>query len=451
MAIDGLKRVLGLPEVTFISIGMTMGAGIFVFTGIVLKIVGPALPLAYAIAVIPVFLSMLPLAMLGSALPTTGGNYKYPSRMVSPGFTFVGIWVYILATFFGQIPLYSMACARYARLFFPGLSIELFAVVLISFLFIINIIGIKPAVQVQGVLVILAVAAKLYFSGNGLIQFHAEYMDDFMQMGTGSLFLGVGLLTFTYLGSNGIIELGDEIKNPGKVIPRAYFITFPVVTIVYLTIAFAAVGVVPWQGLVGVDEPLIAVSQSCLGPAGVAFFVLCGAIVALVSTLNALFIIGTKSLLMIISDGLLPAFLGRIHKRFGTAHILFIIIWILSICGVLSGLSLETFASYSALAGILIFLPLLIASLRLPKLYPDKYAQSEFKLKGFWLYFCPIMGFVLILFFSAVILADLKSPMKIGFFLLFILSGFVYYMLRKRYLKSKGINLDDLRTKEEWK
>jgi len=85
MAIDGLKKVLGLTETTFIAIGMTVGGGIFVFTGLVLKIVGPALPIAYALAWIPVFISVLPLAMLGAAIPTTGGNYKYPSRMVSPG------------------------------------------------------------------------------------------------------------------------------------------------------------------------------------------------------------------------------------------------------------------------------------------------------------------------------------------------------------------------------
>ena len=99
MAVSGLKRVLGLPEVTFVAIGCTIGGGIFVFTGIVLKIAGAALPLAFALAVIPVFISMLPLAMLGSAIPATGANYKYPSRMVSPGLTFVGMWVYILASF----------------------------------------------------------------------------------------------------------------------------------------------------------------------------------------------------------------------------------------------------------------------------------------------------------------------------------------------------------------
>ena len=109
MALQGIKRVLGLPEVAFIAIGTTVGGGVFVLTGIVLKIAGPALPLAYALAVIPVFISMLPLAMLGSALPATGGNYRYPSRMVSPGLAFTGVWVYILASFIGRFPC-RVAC-----------------------------------------------------------------------------------------------------------------------------------------------------------------------------------------------------------------------------------------------------------------------------------------------------------------------------------------------------
>ncbi len=82
MAAPELKRVLKLPAITFIAVGFTIGGGVFVFTGIVLKIAGQALPVAYALAVIPVFISMLPIAMLGSAIPTTGANYKYPSSVV---------------------------------------------------------------------------------------------------------------------------------------------------------------------------------------------------------------------------------------------------------------------------------------------------------------------------------------------------------------------------------
>lgn len=449
MSNSELKRVLGLPEITFIAVGFTIGGGIFVFTGIVLKIAGPALPLAFALAVIPVFLSMMPLAMLGSAIPTTGGNYKYPSRMVSPGLAFVGIWTYILASFFGQIPLYAIGCANYARAFAPGVPIAVFAIALLTIFYIINLLGIKLAAQIQGIMVIILISALLFYSGNGLADIDLSHFSNFMRAGPSNIVLGVALLTFTYFGANGIIELGGEIKQPGKVIPRALFIAFPLIACIYLLVAIATVGLINCDNGCP-KEPLITASSLCMGNAGHIFFIAGGAILALTTTLNALFIVGTKSLLVIIDDNILPKVLGKINTRFSTPHILLTIIWILSILGVLSGFSLETFGSYAALGGMAIFLPVLIASMILPKRFVRQYEQSKFKLKGFWLRFCPIVGFTMIFFFSATILIDLNSPLKIGLFFLFIGSGVFYYWGRKRYLLRRGIDLSAIKRTAIW-
>jgi Amino acid permease len=154
-----LRRVLKIPTVAFIAIGIMIGGGVFVFTGIVFKITGPARPAAYALAVIPEFISMMPLAMLGSAIPTTGASYRYPSRMVSPGVAFVGVWVYAWAFFFGQIPLYALGCAGFARTFVPSVSPTLSAVALVSVFYVVNLLGVRLAAQLQGLLVIILIAA----------------------------------------------------------------------------------------------------------------------------------------------------------------------------------------------------------------------------------------------------------------------------------------------------
>ena len=89
-------------------------------------------------------------------------------------------------------------------------------------------------------MVIILVSALLYFSFAGIVHLDVKNFENFFQKGIGNLAVGIALLTFTYLGSNGIIELGGEIKDAGKAIPRAYFITFPIVAIVYLLVAIAA-------------------------------------------------------------------------------------------------------------------------------------------------------------------------------------------------------------------
>ncbi len=446
-----LKRVLKLPAVSFIAIGFMVGGGVFVFTGIVFKIAGSALPIAYALAVIPVFISMMPLAMLGSAIPVTGANYKYPSRMVSPGLAFVGIWVYAWASFFGQIPLYALGCAGYAQTLFPSLSPTLFAVALVTFFYIVNLLGVKLAAQVQGILVIILISALIYYSYSGIAVINPDNFSNIMQNGPANLILGTALLTFTYFGANGIIELGGEIVNPGKVIPRAFIIALPVVMLIYLAVAVTTVGAVPGDILQKAAEPLIYVCQQTVGKTGILFFTVGGAILALTTTLNALFMVGTKSLLMIAQDQLLPRKLGQLNQKFGTPHVFLTIIWLLSVFGIVSGFSLETLASYAALGALIIFLPIQIAAMRFPVLYPEQYRKSAFKLKGFWLRFCPLVGIIMVVFFSLIIMYDLKSIWNIAWFIAFIFSGIFYYQLRKKFLLANGVRLTDLlKGKENW-
>ena len=240
-----LKRVLGLPAVTFIAVGFMIGGGVFVFTGIVLKICGRGLPLAYGLAGVPVFIAMLPLAMLGSALPSTGANYKYPSRMVSPLLAFIAVWIYALAAFFGQIPLYALGCAQYAKLYFSGIPLQPTAVVIVTLFFVINVLGIRLASLVQGLLVIILLSALALYSFRGISLGVSVPSASPIELTAGNLVLATALLSFTYFGANGIIELGGEIKDPGRTIPRAFAIAFAVVIAVYVLVAVATTRSVP--------------------------------------------------------------------------------------------------------------------------------------------------------------------------------------------------------------
>jgi len=444
------RRILGLAEVTFISVGFTIGAGVFVFTGIVAKMTGPALPLAYALAAPLVLLTMLPIAMLGAALPTTGGNYRYPCRMVSPGLAFVGVWVYVLASFFGQVPMYAISCAQYARELIPGLPIGPAALGLLTFFYVVNLLGLRVATVAQAVMVVVLLGCLLWYAGSGVARVDPAHFEGFFQTGPGSLTLGVALLTFTYLGANGLIELGSEIRDPGRVIPQAIFITFPLVAVIYVLVAIATVGAVPWTSLVDVDQPLVVTARVTMGSVGMALFVVGGAILGLTTTLNALFIVGTRSLLAMTEDRMLPAVLGRRSRTFGTPWVLLTAIWVFSLAGVLAGMSLQTLASYATLGGMMLLFPVLVAALVLPRRFPDAYRNAGFKLGGPSRWVCTGVGFLMIFFFSLVILADLGSVPKILVFVLFVVSGLVAYLTRRTWLRRRGIDLSDLARSEVW-
>lgn len=425
-----------------------VGGGVFTFTGLVANICGPALPLAYGLAVVPVFLSMLPMAMLAAALPTTGANYVYPSRMVSPELAFVGIWVYALASFVGQIPLYAIICAKWINALTPGLPIVPVAVLIVTIVFVVNLLGVRLAAVIQGVLVLLLLSALAWYCLAGAGSLNAARFDGLMQQGYSNLLLGTALLTFTYLGANGVIELGGEIINPGKVIPRSFAIAFAVVVVLYVAVAVVTVGNASVVDLGEDIAPLVMVAKKVMSRAGVVYFIACGAVLALLTTLNALFIVGTKSLMMICGDEILPKGIGGLNQRFGTPHWLLTGVWVLSVAGIVADIPVNTLANYAALGAIIIFFPILIAALRLKNLYPEAYAESPFKLRGIWYYVCPIVGFGMMAFLALVLLVDLRSPLKIGSFAAFVVSGIVYYRLRRRNLAARGVDLHDVICRE---
>ncbi|MDP7113185.1 MAG: hypothetical protein QGH45_14525, partial [Myxococcota bacterium] len=136
-------------------------------------------------------------------------------------------------------------CARYLQTLQPGLSPTLVAMGLVTALFAVNVVGVRLAAQVQGALVLTLLAALVFYAARGSAALEVAHFDGALGTGGGKLLLGTALLTFTYLGANGIIELGGEIVHPGKVIPRAFWIAFPVVATVYVAAAVATVGAAP--------------------------------------------------------------------------------------------------------------------------------------------------------------------------------------------------------------
>jgi len=117
----GLKRVLGLFDLVAIEIGTTVGAGIFSLTALAVTITGPSVPLAFVAAAVPIVFIMMTVGMMGSAMPTVGGTYRYPSRLFSPLWATVGVWCYALGLVFGALPLYATECAQYLKAVFPWL------------------------------------------------------------------------------------------------------------------------------------------------------------------------------------------------------------------------------------------------------------------------------------------------------------------------------------------
>jgi APA family basic amino acid/polyamine antiporter len=94
---NGLRQTLGLFDATAIGIGAIIGGGIFVVTGIVAGLAGPALVLSIVIATIVAILTALSLVELATWLPAEGSVYEYTHRLVSPFAGFLAGWMWLVS------------------------------------------------------------------------------------------------------------------------------------------------------------------------------------------------------------------------------------------------------------------------------------------------------------------------------------------------------------------
>lgn len=437
----GLKRVLGLRDVVAVEIGQTVGAGVFVLTGLAMASAGGSLPLAYVLAVTPFIFMYAAIGMLGSALPTTGGTYHYSSRFVSPTVATVGVWAYFICAILGAFPLYALTCAKYLQAIFPALPTTATALLILTIICATNIMGLAVAARVQIASVAVLLVTLVVFVITGLPGVEVANMAPMLPEGVGGLILAACLLTFTHTGSNGIIELGGEIKNPERNIPRSFLYSIPIVTVLYLLVGLVAVGTQPWAQVAG--RTLTDTARSFMGDGLYTFFILGGGVLAILTTMNSTFMFGTKSIIRMAVDGWIPKRLAEVSERYSTPHWILLLIYVVSATAlaVLGEESLNGFAALAAIGAILIFVPVMVAALRLKTLAPKAYERAPFKLKGRMYYAAPIIGIGLTLLTVAMLLVDLFSrPNGIAFVLLFVgllAVGIVYAALRGPVLAPK--------------
>jgi len=172
-------------------------------------------------------------------------------------------------------------------------------------------------------------------------------------------------------------------------------------------------------------------------------------VLAIITTLNAGFMWGTKSLLVMAADGIFPKALAKVN-RFSTPHLFLTFIYVVSTASVLifGEKYLAAFAALGSIGGIIIFIPILGAAWSLPRRAPKAYAAAYFKLKGIFLPLAVIIGAVLAFLVMAMLLIDLLAMPDGSFFsylfIVWLVIGIFYYEIRQRLLARRGIHLQNL-------
>ncbi|MFW6448839.1 MAG: APC family permease [Halobacteriota archaeon] len=431
----GLRPDVSLLGAVSIEVGLIVGAGLFSLTGVAAGIAGTALPLSYFLAFTVVALSIVPTAVLGSAFPTTGGNYRYPSRLWSPRAAFVATWALALSMFTGGLPLYALSFGEYVADLVAVEPVVVGFVVLTAF-YLANLFGIRVATGVQFLLFLTLVASLVLFVAGGLPAVDPGRFDPLLSNGVVGLATGAAILYFVCLGANFIVDLGDEVAQAATTIPRSFAVSIPLVMTLYVLTGLVAIGTVGWEAMAG--ETLSLPARAVLPEALATVFIVGGALFAIATTINAVFMIAPKYLLVLAEDGFFPAAVARVNDRFGTPHWGLTAVYGLSVAALLSPLPLGQLGALLGFGGILLVIPVMVAAIKFPKRHPEAYAAASFSVGR-----RPLAAFAVGAIVCNVVLLGLLASQELLVFAgwaVGVVVGDAYYHLRKRYLAERGID-----------
>ncbi len=305
---------LGLFEGYSLGLGCIIGAGIFSMTGMAIGRTGSSAFIAYLLAAVVLSFGLLPHLIMCSTLPTTSASYTYAS-LIDPK---VGP-IYTMCWFLRQFTMAFLALTfgSYLQSIIPAVNPRITAMILLTILFALNLLGPKMATLAQTIMNAIMLVALISFVVFGLPKVNLSNFtgSDFMPNGAAGMFNAVGLLLFTLGGGLTLPEIGSQVRNPRVNIVKAYALVTLTGACIFAIVTFVAGGVLPVSESA---NQVLTVTARAIYPSGalVLFFVAGGALMAAATTVNGNITGAIGAVSKSAEEGWYPAFLSK-NNRFG--------------------------------------------------------------------------------------------------------------------------------------
>jgi APA family basic amino acid/polyamine antiporter len=280
-----LKKELRLLDVYAIATGTTLSAGFFLLPGLAAAVAGPAIVMAYLLAVIPLIPAMFSIVELATAMPRAGGIYYFLDRTLGPMFGTIGgmgTWLALIL----KVCFALIGMGAYIALFIPSLSFVPIAVTLAVLIGILNLFSVKGSGKLQVLLVVILLSVLALFIAGGTPEINLLSFKGFFDKGFDAIFATTGLVYISYVGITQVASLSEEVKNPERNLPLGIFLSLGTSFLVYGLGTAVMVGVIPINELMGDLTPAATAAGKFFGRTGIVIISI-AAIIAFISVANA--------------------------------------------------------------------------------------------------------------------------------------------------------------------
>jgi APA family basic amino acid/polyamine antiporter len=329
----GLKRSVGVLDLTALGIGAVIGTGIFVIIGEAIGDSGPSIIISFALAGITCLFSALSYSELASSIPVSGSAYTYGYATMGELVGWIIGWDLILE--YGvSVAAVAVGWGGYLQSLLDsvfgvnlpdslaqapgdGGTFNLPAVFLVLAVTALLVYGVRESARANTVMVFVKVAILIFFVVVGVGSING---DNFSPWTTDKGFSGTvdaaALIFFAYIGFDAISTSGEEAENPKRDLPIAIIGALLICTLIYIVVAVVAVGLAPADKLAASDAPLATALQSGAGIGSWAADILSlGALIAITSVTLTVLYGQTRIMFAMSRDGLVPRWVGSLSPR----------------------------------------------------------------------------------------------------------------------------------------
>jgi basic amino acid/polyamine antiporter, APA family len=447
-----LERRLGPYDAAAIIVANVIGGGILFRSPAVAAAVpdAPWFLLAWVAGGVLAFMGAMAYAELAALRPKAGGEYVYLREAYGGLAGFLTGWTSFVAGFSGAMAASAVFLITTVDRFVPGIanSAPLFAIpvpltpmvftfsrhtlaasAVVAFAAFIHIRGVGPGRFVSNFLTTLKITAFVLFIAFGLTAGtgDASNLTESVApvMATGWLFAFIPVM-FTYSGWNAAAYMAEEIRDPGRNIPRALLMGTALVTVIYLLLNVLYLYVIPIGELAGIQGSVLDVVADRLLGVRAGDIMAVVAIVSLAAGINAWTFAGPRVYFAMARDNAFFKSAARVHPKYKTPAASIIAQAAFTILLILLG-SLDAIANYVGFA-ITLFAGAAVAAVFVLRAREPN-APRPFKALGY-----PITPALFVIVSLAIVAnAYYSDPRVTGFGTLIILAGIpLYYFFQRR-------------------
>ncbi|MCF8549989.1 MAG: APC family permease [Pontimonas sp.] len=299
----GLVRRLGPLGASAIGLSSMIGAGVFYVWAPAAQRAGSWLLLALVIAGTIALLNALVMAQLSLQNPVSGGAYRFGQKYVSPRVGFLAGSLFLIGKT-SSAGAIALVAARYLA---PDQA-PVVAAGLVALFVALNITGIRTTAGVSMVVVLLVLGVLVATLGVSWPATTGQF--EWVDAGGFGVLQAAGLMFFAFAGYARMATLGDEVKNPSRVLPAVIIGTLLAVLVLYGLIGWVLSATIGVEALAFSAAPLAE-----LAPSGLAPVVIAAAALASLGSLAAILAGLSRTSMAMAQAGDLPARLGFVWSR----------------------------------------------------------------------------------------------------------------------------------------